>query len=193
MKNSMLLTGLLVAIGYGGFAQANGWTFESQRGEISPKWYTDTKTTFHNNPTLGLSGNGKEYADGHWAKTVSVDAGQYYQFKTFFKTANVEEPGRCIQGRVIWLDKDGKQVGFTEYPVTSAIESPEGWNTMEKIYQVPPSTTKAKLELHYRWDADGSVNFTEATFEKTMSPLPRKVKLATVFHRPRNNKSSQGT
>jgi hypothetical protein len=74
----------------------------------------------------------------------------------------------------MWLDKAGEQVGFTEYPVTCVNKSPEGWNIMEKVYQVPPSTTKAKLELHYRWDADGTVNFTEATFEKTTPPLPRK-------------------
>jgi len=201
MKNSRLFAAArlvsLIAIGYAGvaiqngYSQDNGWKFESQRDQISPKWYNDTKNTFHNKPTLGLSGDGKEYVDGHWSKTVSVDAGQYYQFKTFFTIAKVEEPGRCIQGRVIWLDQAGQQVGFTEYPVTTATKSPEGWNVMEKIYQVPPSTTKAKLELHYRWDADGSVNFTEATLEKTTPPLPRNVKLATVFHRPRNSKSPQ--
>ena len=205
MKNSKLFIAVLsaarlivlIAVGYAGiaiqyaYAQVNGWKFESQRDQISPKWYNDTKTTFNNKPTLGLSGDGKEYIDGHWTKTVSVEEGQYYQFKSFFKTIKVEEPGRCIQGRVIWLDQAGKQVGFTEYPVTSSTQSPEGWNIMEKIYQVPPTTTKAKLELHYRWDADGSVNYTEATFEKTTPPLARKVKLATVFHRPRNSKSPQ--
>jgi predicted amidohydrolase len=172
-----------------GFAQ--GWTFESQRDQISPRSYTDSKVTFHNKPTLGLAGGGKDYADGHWSKTVAVDAGQYYQFKTFFKTNNVEEPGRCIQGRIIWLDNAAEQVGFTEYPVTASGKSPEGWNVMEKLYQVPSPATKAKLELHYRWDADGTVNFTEATFERTAAPAPRKVKLATVFHRPRNSKSPQ--
>lgn len=170
---------------------AQEWKFESQRDQISPRWFTDAKLTFHNKPTLGLAGGGKEYADGHWSKTVAVDAGQYYQFNTFFKAKNVEEPGRCIQGRIIWLDNSGKQVGFTEYPVTASGKSAEGWNIMEKRYQVPSGATKAKLELHYRWDADGTVNFTEATFEKTAPPQSRKVKLATVFHRPRNSKSPQ--
>src|SRR5688572_26675018 len=170
-----------------GFAQE--WTFESQRVQISPRSYMDTQVTFQNKQTLGLAGGGKEYADGHWSKTVEVVAGQYYQFKTFFKAVNVEEPGRCIQGRIIWLDNAGEQVGFTEYPVTASTKSPEGWNIMEKFYQVPSPATKAKLELHYRWDADGAVNFTKATFEKTVPPESRKVKLATVFHRPRNSKS----
>jgi predicted amidohydrolase len=172
-----------------GFAQE--WKFESQREQISPRSYTDAKVTFHNKPTLGLAGGGKEYADGHWSKTIAVDAGQYYQFKSFFKSVNVDEPGRCIQGRVIWSDNVCNQVGFTEYPVTASTLSPEGWNIMEKLYQVPSGATKAKLELHYRWDADGTVNFAEATLEKTAPPESRKVKLATVFHRPRNSKSSQ--
>ena len=167
------------------------WKFESQREQISPRWYTDSKTTFQNKATLALAGNGKEYVDGHWSKTVAVEELQYYQFKTHFKAVKVEEPGRCIQGRIIWLDKAGEQIGFTEYPVTASAKTPEGWNIMEKLYQVPSGTAKAKLELHFRWDADGAVNYTEATFQKTTAPLPRKVKLATVYLKPRNSKSPQ--
>ena len=167
------------------------WKFESQREQISPRWYTDSKTTFQNKATLALAGNGKEYVDGHWSKTVAVEELQYYQFKTHFKAVKVEEPGRCIQGRIIWQDKAGEQIGFTEYPVTASDKTPEGWNIMEKLYQVPPGTAKAKLELHFRWDADGTVNYTEATFQKTTPPLPRKVKLATVYLKPRNSKSPQ--
>ena len=167
------------------------WKFESQREQISPRWYTDSKTTFQNKATLALAGNGKEYVDGHWSKTVAVEELQYYQFKTYFKAVKVEEPGRCIQGRIIWQDKAGEQIGFTEYPVTASDKTPEGWNIMEKLYQVPPGTAKAKLELHFRWDADGAVNYTEATFQKTTAPLPRKVKLATVYLKPRNSKSPQ--
>ena len=148
------------------FAQDNSWKFESQREQISPKWFHDTKTTFNNKPTLGLSGGGKDYVDGHWSKIVSVTGGESYHFNTFFKATKVEEPGRCIQGRVIWLDKGNKQVGFTEYPVTSFAKSPEGWNRMESQYVAPVGTTNARLELHYRWDGDGSVNFTEATFDR---------------------------
>jgi predicted amidohydrolase len=120
-----------------------------------------------------------------------VEEMAYYQFKSHFKAVNVEEPNRCIQGRVIWLDKAGEQIGFTEYPVTAFVKSPEGWNIMEKLYQVPSGTAKAKLELHFRWDADGAVNYTKATFQKTTPPLERKVKLATVYLKPRNSKSPQ--
>jgi hypothetical protein len=175
-----------------GFGQdQTDWKFESQREQISPRWYTDSKTTFQNKPTLALAGNGKEYVDGHWSKIVAVEELQYYQFKTHFKAMKVEEPGRCIQGRIIWQDKAGEQIGFTEYPITASDKTPEGWNIMEKLYQVPPGTAKAKLELHFRWDADGVVNYTEATFQKTTPPLPRKVKLATVYLKPRNSKSPQ--
>jgi hypothetical protein len=76
MKNVRCFIGSLAVLVFGGItvqhacAQDNGWKFESQRNQISPKWYNDTKTTFHNKPTLGLSGDGKEYVDGHYSKTV---------------------------------------------------------------------------------------------------------------------------
>ena len=46
----------------------SGWKFESQREQISPRWYIDSKTTFQNKATLALAGNGKEYVDGHWSR-----------------------------------------------------------------------------------------------------------------------------
>ena len=193
MKNFILTFGMIIFFAITSRAQELGttWKFESQRDQISPRHFVDSKTTYQGKSTLGLAGAGKEYADGHWYKNVSVESGQYYEFKTFFKTSNVDEPGRCIQGRIIWKDKAGQQVGFTEYPVTASAKTPEGWNVMDKIYQIPDGTTEAKLELHYRWDADGSVNFSEATLQKSAAPKPRLVKLATVFHRPRNSKSPQ--
>ncbi len=193
MKNFILTFGMIIFFSITSTAQEQGssWKFESQRDQISPRYSVDTKTTYQGKSTLALAGGGKEYADGHWYKNVSVEPGQYYEFRTFFKTSKVDEPGRCIQGRIIWKDKAGEQVGFTEYPVTASAKTGEGWNVMEKIYQTPEGTTEAKLELHYRWDADGSVNFSEASLQKSSPPKPRLVKLATVFHRPRNSKSPQ--
>ncbi|HEY9488666.1 MAG TPA: carbon-nitrogen hydrolase family protein, partial [Chryseosolibacter sp.] len=58
-------------------------------------------------------------------------------------------------------------------------------------YQAPKNAKTAKLELHYRWDADGTVNFGRTSFEKTALPEKRMVRLAAVHHRPRNSKSTE--
>ncbi len=167
------------------------WKFESQRKEIAPVSSIDRKNTFRGEPTLTLSGGGKEYADGHWFKYVNVDAGAYFEFKGYYLADKVEDAKRNIQARIIWLNNAGQQIGFTEYPVTLPDKTKEGWNVFDKVYQVPAETSQAKLELHYRWDADGIVRFSNVSFQKTTPPQPRIVKVATVHHKPHNSKSAQ--
>ncbi len=169
---------------------ASTWKFESQRKQIEPGYSIDTKNTFNGKPTLILNGGGKEHADGHWYKVVSVTPGEYFQFRSYYQSTNVDEPKRSILARVIWLDESGKQVGFTEYPLTLPDKSEEGWNVFEQHYKIPAETKRAKLELHYRWDADGSVRFSDVTFQKAAAPEPRLVRLATIHHRPSGSKSA---
>jgi predicted amidohydrolase len=167
------------------------WKFESQRNEIAPISSMDDKTTFHGKSTLMLSGGGKEYADGHWYTVVDVKPGDYFQFRAYFIASNVEEPDRSVLASIVWQDGSGKQVGFQEYPLTLLDKKSEGWSIIEQIYKIPSDAKKAKLELHYRWDADGTVHFGGISFQKTVAPPTRMVRLATIHHRPRGTKSSQ--
>jgi predicted amidohydrolase len=56
---------------------------------------------------------------------------------------------------------------------------------------VPPGTVSARIELHFRWDEDGKVNFGGISFEKTGKPKPRFVKVATIGDKPQNSPSSR--
>lgn len=167
------------------------WRFEAQRSEIAPLSSIDKQVTFQGKPTLTLRGGGKDHAAGYWYKVVTAEPGAYYHFRTHFKARAVDEAARSVLARLIWLDASGKVVGFREYPATSMTKSKDGWQMIEQSYQAPADARSAKLELHYRWDADGSVHFGETTFTKTEAPQPRMVRLATVHHRPRNSKSTE--
>ncbi len=167
------------------------WKFESQRKAIAPVWYIDSNTTFGKNQTLALKGGGKKYADGHWYKTVNVEPGEYFQFRACFAASKVEEPNRSILARILWENESGESVGFTEYPAVLREKTKDGWNIIEQTYKVPAEAKKAKVELHYRWDADGIVHFGGVSFEKNNPLEPRKVRIATINYRPRNSKSSK--
>lgn len=182
---------ILTNTGVTGQDMTSEWKFESQRKEIAPVYSIDLINMFRGEPTLKLSGGGKEYADGHWFKLVNVEAGEYYEFKGYYLATKVEDELRNIQARIIWLNKAGKQLGFTEYPVTLSYKTEEGWSVFNKVFKVPDETSEAKLELHYRWDADGMVRFSNISFQKTMPPQPRIVKVATVHHKPQRSKSAQ--
>ena len=167
------------------------WQLEYQRAAIAPEGYIDTKTTFKGKATLALTGAGKDHAAGYWYKIVDVQPDVHYRFRTTFKSTSVDEPARSILARVIWQNEEKKVVGFREYPATLRDETADGWRIIEQTYKAPEAAKTAKLELHYRWDGDGIVNFGETTFKKVSTPEPRMVRLATIHHRPRNSKSIQ--
>src|ERR1051326_8010863 len=189
---------LLSVIIFCGIVSAQGqgiipseWKFESQRKEIAPGWYIDSNITYKGQPTLVIKGDGKKYANGHWYSITNVEPGEYFQFQTNFVASNVEELDRNILARIIWQDFSGKNIGYPEYPVTFPDKTNEGWNYMKQSYRVPEGATKAKIELVYRWDADGIVHFGGTSLQKTNSPKPRVVRVATIHHRPQNSKSSR--
>jgi predicted amidohydrolase len=165
------------------------WKFESQRQEISPVGFIDSTVTFEGKPTLALAGGGKEYSNGHWYTTLNVDPGAYCRFKANFIASNVEEPTRSILARIIWQDSKGNRLGTPEYPSYSPIGAIGIWNSIQQLYRVPEAATTAKIELVYRWDANGIVHFAGTSLEKTSAPESRIVKVAAVHHRPRNSKS----
>lgn len=165
------------------------WKFESQRVEIAPHHSIDKKVTLNGKPTLSLQGGGKDFAAGYWYTVVPAEPGAYYNFRTHFKSKAVDEPHRSVLARVLWQDAKGNVVGFREYPATLQ-DTKDDWRIIAQSYHAPENTKSARLELHYRWDGDGAVNFGNTSFDKTSTPEKRMARLATVHHRPRDSKSS---
>jgi len=160
------------------------WHFSSQRPEIAPFNEIDNETKFNHKPTLVLKGNGEYSTNGHWHTNVKVESLKWYRFNTCYSAQNIEEPYRSVLARIIWLDQEGKLVNRPEYPSTQSKSTENGWSIIEQIYQVPASASNARIELIYRWDEDGRVNFGGASLTMVDNPAPRLVKLATIHHRP---------
>lgn len=167
------------------------WKFTSQRDEIAPVHSRNNKETFRKKPVLTLAGGGKGYANGCWYTVKNVISEDFYRFKVFYKADQVEEPWRSVFASIVWMDENDRQIGMTEYPQTLDQKTKEGWSIIEQVYQIPEKASKARLELGYRWDADGTVHYGDFSFSEINKPMPRNVKLATVLHRPQNSKSTQ--
>lgn len=152
-----------------------------------PKGYVDQDVKFQGAATLAIEGNGNENTNGNWQTTLDMDASTFYEFTAYFLPENIDEMYRSVLARIIWLDVSGRQIGTTEYPVTIEEKTPENWHVIHQIYKVPEKVRKARLELVYRWDADGKVHFGGISMIKTDDPGPRNVRLATIHHRPVNS------
>lgn len=170
----------------------DGWRTYAARPEIAPRFWVEqpkdgsASRTYH----LGLAGR-DEAIDGRWLRTGPVEAGKYHVFQAEYQARNVATPARSILARVLWLDAKGKQLGQAEYPFTSPHQTSDGWAIVTGTYQAPAQATQAQLELHLRWTAQGEVLWRNAGLKETAPPAPRKVRLASINHRPRGSKSPQ--
>lgn len=112
----------------------------------------------------------------------------WYLFEARYRALKVDEPLRSGLVRIVWRDEKGKQIGRAEYPATVAERSSRDWSLIRQVYQAPPRSTGADIELVLRWDADGVVHFAEPGLKKVTAPLRRKVRLASVHYRPRGSR-----
>lgn len=134
---------------------------------------------------LVLEGKGSDAVDGRWVRTVPVAAGKHYAFLARFLAERVEAPERSILARVVWLREDGAQVGVPEHPPTAEKPEADGWSEVSATYQAPSGASRARIELHLRWTPRGKVRWRDAGLAESAPRLARRVRLATVHHRPR--------
>jgi predicted amidohydrolase len=113
-----------------------------------------------------------------------------YEFQTYFLPLSVDQQNRSILARIDWRGQDGNRVSQPEYPATLREKTQDEWNIIRQRYTVPEGATTARLEMIYRWDADGTVHFSEATLLEVQEIPTRMVNLAAVHYHPRNSGSS---
>ena len=149
------------------------------------------KLQYKGNPSLAISGDGKDFTNGSWVRILDVIPGRIYKFNCFFKQKNVDELNRSILACIIWQEKDGERINQPEYPATLREVKEDGWNIIQQNFTAPEKAVMAKIELTYRWDKDGSVYFNNISLLETPELEPRFVNLATIHHRPQNTGSTE--
>jgi len=167
----------------------DGWRGIAARDEIAPGFEVERPAGsegYH----LVLKGRGNDAVDGRWVRTVPVSPGRYLQFRAEYRATHVATPERSVLARVVWLDSKGKRVSVPEYPFTQP-DTTEGWKVVSGVYMVPPDAKNAELELHLRWAPQATVVWRRAELAPAEAPSARKVRLATINHRPRQSKSPQ--
>jgi predicted amidohydrolase len=170
-------------------AAPDGWRPAAAREEISPRSWVERDGPGYR---LGLAGKGDEAVDGRWARTVPVAAGKCYVFSAQYRARNVATPTRSVLARVVWRDGAGKPAQrAAEYPFTSPHPTEDGWSVITGTYRAPEKADQATLELHLRWAPEGEVLWRNAALRETEPPAPRRVRLASVNHRPRGTKSPE--
>lgn len=170
-------------------AAPDGWHTYAARSEIAPRYWVVRPRGRADEYHLGLAGNGKESTDGRWMRQVPVAGGRYYAFAAEYSPRNVATVSRSVLARILWLDSQGKQLQEAEYPFPGEESAGSPWRPVAGTYQAPAGAVSARLELHLRWTDRGEVLWRRARLSETPPPGARKVRLASVNHRPRHSRS----
>jgi predicted amidohydrolase len=181
-----LLVVLLSAPALSEPASTDGWKPYAVREEIAPRSFSERDA--QGALLLGLAGRGDDAVDGRWVREVPVVAGKTYGFAASWRAKGVASPSRSVLARLVFLDAAGEAMRPMEYPIVGT-PLPDGWTPVAAFYRAPEKSARVRLELHLRWTATGEVLWRGASFQEATPPAPRRVTLATVYHRPQGTKT----
>jgi len=185
-SSAAVLLFLLAAPAAPDAASTEGWKPYAVRDEIAPRSFSERDA--RGGPVLGLAGRGDDAVDGRWTREVPVVPGKTYAFRASWRAENVISPARSVLARLVFLDASGEPMRPMEYPLVGPATA-DGWTPVAGVYVAPEKAAKARLELHLRWSANGEVRWRDADFREAAPRAPRRVTLATVFHRPQGTKT----
>jgi predicted amidohydrolase len=135
---------------------------------------------------LVVKSPGRPYAvGGVWQEVRSIQGGHAYAVRAIAKTAHVAAAYRSVLVRLTWLQDDKALHPAGMYVRGTA--APDGTMQFQDVLVAPPEANRAKVTLECKWLGDGTVCWTQASLQPTTQLPARKVKIGTVYLRPRNS------
>ncbi|NQT01821.1 MAG: carbon-nitrogen hydrolase family protein [Planctomycetes bacterium] len=129
---------------------------------------------------------GDPYAVGGIVQEIKdIKSGQAYAVKAVCRLRNIPTPYQSILVRMSW-SRGGKLL----HPAGMLVRGPvlEGdIASFEDVFVSPEAADGAQLSLEIKWPGGGSVIWKQASLQATTRPGPRKVKIGTVYLRPRQS------
>jgi predicted amidohydrolase len=179
------------------------WQPDAPRDEIRPVFRQEPGGGPGDAPRLVIEADHREGLDGAWVGTIPVEGGKSYRFRALRRVSGVPVPRISAVVMIRWQDDQGRRVvndrgtlvsGFlrhwnqppaeAEHPTDGPTDA-EGWTEVSGTYQAPGGATRAVVELRLRWPAPGGkVEWSAVSMEQVEPLPPRRVRLATVHHRP---------
>jgi len=133
-----------------------------------------------------VDGAGNPYAVGGLVQDVKdIRGGQAYAIKAACQVRNISSPYHSVSVRIEWT-KDGKRI----HPAGMFVRGPALDDEMARFDDVlvaPEEADGARMSLEVKWPGEGMVLWRQASIQPAPAPEPRKVKVGTVYLRPKNS------
>jgi len=130
------------------------------------------------------------YAVGGVTQEIeNIKPGQAYAIEAICEFQNIPTPYQSALVRLYWL-----RAGRPLHPAGILVRGPTikgNAGTFADVLVAPADADAARISLEVKWPRGGSVLFKRISIKPTAKPGPRKVKVGTVFLRPRNSTPAQ--
>lgn len=114
-----------------------------------------------------------------------IKGGQAYAVKAVCLLRDFPAPYYSLLVRVSWMRK-----GKLLHPAGTLVRGPiieNGVAKFDDVLVAPENADSARLSLEVKWPRGGLVFWKSVSIQPAPAPEPRKVKVGTVFLRPRNS------
>lgn len=134
---------------------------------------------------VGASGD-RPFAVGGVSQQVGgISPGTAYRVMAVCKLRDIAAPYRAVMVRLTWSGQ-GKPLHPAGYLVRGPIVEGDVAR-FDDVLLAPQGADGAEVALEVKWPAGGSVLWQSVTLVPAEPPPPRKVKIGTVYLRPRNS------
>jgi predicted amidohydrolase len=126
------------------------------------------------------------YAVGGVVQDIKgIKGGQAYAVKSVCMLRDIPAPYHSLLVRISWIDS-----GKLLHPAGMLVRGPiieNGVAKFDDVLVAPKGADTARLLLTIKWPRGGTVIWKSISMQPAPMPEPRKVKIGTVFLRPRNS------
>jgi len=160
------------------------------KGELPAHWVAWTPEWAKAGCTIqrvpeGLRIEGAGHAvGGVEQKLAGIAGGRAYAVEAACALRDIASPPRSVLVRLEWLGK-----GAPLHPAGMLVRGPAvagAEATFRDVFVAPQEADGAHLSLEVKWPGGGSVLWKRASVRPAATPEPRKVKVGTVYLRPKN-------
>jgi predicted amidohydrolase len=160
-----------------------GWAVWSARAETAPRTFVDSTQFRSRGGSLAISGNGNAAEHGGWEYRVSgIEAGAYYRFTAYYRSAGVRAENWQIGARLDWRQADGKRPAQPE-DVYRAVRDGV-WTKVSLETQAPANASDVAVQLYLSNAPLGTVWWDDISLERIPAIPARRVTVASVNYVP---------
>lgn len=197
-----LAAGMVVMLGFATAAEPpeaeselvrnSGFHLEGERGApadwtaLVPAWAKAACTIRRTPDGLLVDAPGRPFAVGGLAQELGgIRGGQAYAVEAICELQRIPSPRRSVLVRLTWTAK-----GSPLHPAGVYANGPLVEGALARFRDVlvaPREADGARLSLEVKWPQGGAVLWKRASLRPSEPPPPRKVKIGTVYLRPKNS------